>query len=71
MDIATACKRRRIVWCVAAALMLVTAGDGLFYQRGAYGGQIGFGPAALLLLVIARRPAIQRSATASASSATR
>ncbi|KQM93428.1 hypothetical protein ASE70_13455 [Sphingomonas sp. Leaf22] len=60
MDIATACKRRRVVWCIVAALIMVTAGDILFYQQGAYGGQIGFALAALLLLAIACRPAIWR-----------
>ncbi|KQN80246.1 hypothetical protein ASE90_15100 [Sphingomonas sp. Leaf67] len=71
MDITTARKRRPVVWCVAAAVMMVTVGDVPFGQRGAFGGKIGFGLAALLLPGIACRPAIQRSATASASSATR
>lgn len=60
MDIVLASKRRRFVWSVPAAITAVAAGDVLFYQRGAYGGQTGFALAALLLLAIACRPAIWR-----------
>lgn len=53
-------KRRHFVWSVVAAISAVTAGDVLFYQHGAYGGQTGFAMALLLLLAIACRPAIWR-----------
>lgn len=60
MAIIASIQRHRTQWCIAAAVLTVAAGDVLFHRYGAYGGQIGFGLAALLLLAVTLRPAIWR-----------
>lgn len=60
MHVVTTAKRRRFIWLIPAAIIVVVTGDVLFWQNGLYGGQIGFFLAAMLLLAVALRPALWR-----------